>query len=96
MFEVSLTPVCMKEGRTSRFHADTNLHQPSRGRVISWGVFAPDLDKVAPHKDRQLCPIAILNIFGNFYCNIQLYCILFRTLTREYKISIHLFVFSEA
>lgn len=81
---------------TLPFHAITNLRQPSRGCVISGGVFAPNLGKVAPHKDWQICPIAILNVLGDFYCKIQLYCIFIHTLTRKYRIFIHLFVFSEA
>jgi hypothetical protein len=78
------------------FHGVTNLRQPSRCRVISRGVFASNLGKVAPHKDGQICSIAILNVLGDFYCKIQLYCIFIHTLTRKYRISIHLFVFSEA
>jgi hypothetical protein len=47
-------------------HGVTNLRQPSRGRLISWGVFAPNLGKVAPHKDRQIRPFAIFNVLGDF------------------------------
>jgi hypothetical protein len=77
------------------FHGVTNLRQPSRGRVISRGVFASNLGKVALHKDGQVCSITILNVLGDFYCKIQLYCIFIHTLTRKYRISIHHFVFSE-
>jgi len=52
---------------TVPFHGVTNLRQPSRGSVISQGVFASNFGKAAPHKGRQICPIAILNVLDDSY-----------------------------
>jgi len=70
LLEVILTPVSMKEGWTFLYHF-LRLQIYASQVVGELSVFAPNLGKVAPHKDRQICLIVILNALGGFYCKIQ-------------------------